>query len=137
MENPSNKDFGDVETERRLSQRLAQQNLNEDDYIVKIIEHKTKGGKSRAKTQYLCYWNRGAVLTKEKLVKLNTNMQKDSDLRDLRIDMDRDARYITEETEKTVDHTTWQTYRDILLFKNGEKAIEIYKTLHPTAKFRD
>ena len=30
MENPSNKDFGDVETERRLSQRLAQQNLNED-----------------------------------------------------------------------------------------------------------
>ena len=101
------------------------------------IEHYNKTGKSRAKTQYLCYWNRGAVLTKEKLVKLNTNMQKDSDLRDLRIDMDKDARYITEETEKTVDHTTWQTYRDILLFKNGEKAIDIYKTLHPTAKFRD
>ena len=137
MENPSNKDFGDVETERRLSQRLAEQNLNEDDYIVKIIEHKTIGGKSRAKTKYLCYWNRGAVLTKEKLVKLNTNMQKDSDLRDRQIDLDRDARYITEETEKTVDHTTWQTYRDILLFKNGEKAIDIYKTLHPTAKFRD
>ena len=137
MENPSNKGFGDVETERRLSQRLAQQNLDEDDYIVKITEHLTIGGKSRAKTKYLCYWNRGAVLTKEKLVKLNTNMRKDSDLRDLQIDKDREARYITEETDRVVDHTTNQVYRDIILFKNGQKAIEIYKVLHPTAKFRD
>ena len=137
MENPSNKGFRDVETERRLSQRLAEQNLNEDDRIVKVIEHKTTGGKSRAKTKYLCYWNRGAVLTKEKLVKLNTNMRKDSDLRDLQIDKDRDARYITEETDRSVDHTTWQTYRDIILFKNGQEAVDVYKALHHTIKFRD
>ena len=45
IDDPSNKDFGDVETERRVSERLSQQNLTADDYVVKIIGHTTKGGK--------------------------------------------------------------------------------------------
>ena len=139
IDDPSNKDFGDTETERRISERLAQQNLTADDYIVRITSHFTKGGKSKAMTQYTCYWNRPAVLTEKKLVKkLHVNPRKDSDLRDAEIDKQRDAeRFQTEETSRTIDHETKQFYKDIILFKGGSKAVEIYKTLHPTGKFRD
>ena len=139
IDDPSNKDFGDTETERRISERLAQQNLTTDDYIVRITSHVTKGGKSKAMTQYTCYWNRPAVLTKKKLVKkLHVNPRRDSDLRDAEIDKQRDAeRFQTEETSRTIDHETEQFYKDIILFKGGSKAIEVYKTLHPDGKFRD
>ena len=139
IDDPSNKDFGDVETERRVSERLSQQNLTADDYVVKITSHTTKGGKSKAMTQYTCYWNRPAVLTQKKLVKkLNPNPRKDSDLRDAEIDRQRDAeRFQTEETSRVEDHTTKEFYKNIILFKNGSKAMEIYKSLHPEGKFRD
>jgi len=137
IDSSSNKDFGDVETERRLSERLAQQNLTEDDYIMRIDSHTTLGGKSRARTKYLCYWNRGTVMTKKKLVKLHTKMPKDSDLRDLAKAKEQEARYLTEETESEIDHTTRQFYREIILFNGGQKAVEVYKALHPTANFRD
>lgn len=139
IDDPSNKDFGDEETERRVSERLAQQNLTTDDYIVKIIDHTTAPGKSRKMTKYLCYWNRGAVLTKKKLVKkLNPNPKKDSDLRDLQADKEREAaRFQTEESERVVDHTTYEFYKDIVNFKGGAKAMDIYKTLHPKGHFRD
>jgi hypothetical protein len=139
IDDPSNKDFGDVETERRVSERLSQQNLTADDYVVKITSHTTKGGKSKAMTQYTCYWNRPAVLTQKKLVKkLNPNPRKDSDLRDAEIDRQRDAkRFQTEETSRVEDHTTKEFYKNIVLFKNGSKAMEIYKSLHPEGKFRD
>lgn len=139
IDDPSNKDFGDVETERRVSERLSQQNLTADDYVVKITSHTTKGGKSKAMTQYTCYWNRPAVLTQKKLVKkLNPNPRKDSDLRDAEIDRQRDAeRFQTEETSRVEDHTTKEFYKNVILFKNGSKAMEIYKSLHPEGKFRD
>ena len=139
IDDPSNKDFGDVETERRVSERLSQQNLTADDYVVKITSHTTKGGKSKAMTQYTCYWNRPAVLTKKKLVKkLNPNPRKDSDLRDAEIDRQRDAeRFQTAEVSRVEDHTTKEFYKNIILFKNGSKAMEIYKSLHPEGKFRD
>ena len=139
IDDPSNKDFGDVETERRVSERLSQQNLTADDYIVKIISHYTAPGKSRKMTKYLCYWNRPSVLTKQKLVKkLNPNPRKDSDLRDAEIDKQRDIdRFQTEETSRELDHTTNQFYKDIVLFKGGAKAMEIYKALHPKGHFRD
>jgi len=139
IDDPSNKDFGDVETERRVSERLSQQNLTADDYVVKIIGHTTKGGKSKAMTQYTCYWNRPAVLTQKKLVKkLNPNPRKDSDLRDAEIDRQRDIdRFQTEETSRVEDHTTKEFYKNVILFKGGPKAMEIYKSLHPEGKFRD
>ena len=139
IDDPSNKDFGDVETERRVSERLSQQNLTADDFIVKIINHTTKGGKSRAMTQYTCYWNRPFILTKNKLVKkLNPNPRKDSDLRDLQADKEREAaRFQTEETARETIHTNYQFYKDVILFKGGAKAMEIYKALHPNGKFRD
>ena len=138
IDDPSNKDFGDEETERRTSERLAQQNLTKDDYIVRIVSHVTKRGKSRARTKYIVYWNRGNVMTKEKLVKkLHVNPRKDSDLRDLAKDKEREARFETEVTETVVDHTTPQFYTEIVLFQGGSKAMEIYKALHPTGKFRD
>ena len=139
IDDPSNKDFGDVETERRVSERLSQQNLTADDYVVKIIDHTTKGGKSRAMTQYTCYWNRPFILTKNKLVKkLNPNPRKDSDLRDLQADKEREAaRFQTEETARETIHTNYQFYKDVILFKGGAKAMEIYKALHPNGKFRD
>ena len=139
IDDPSNKDFGDVETERRVSERLSQQNLTADDYIVKIISHYTAPGKSRKMTKYLCYWNRPSVLTKQKLVKkLNPNPRKDSDLRDAEIDKQRDIeRFQTEETSRELDHTTNQFYKDIVLFKGGAKAMDIYKALHPNGHFRD
>ena len=139
IDDQSNKDFGDVETERRVSERLAQQNLTADDFIVKIIDHITKGGKSKAMTQYLCYWNRPFVLTKKKLIKkLNPNPRKDADLKDLQADKEREAaRFQTEETARETIHTNYQFYKDIILFKGGAKAMEIYKALHPNGKFRD
>ena len=87
-------------------------------------------------TEYQCYWNRPAILTKEKLVKkLHVNPRKAADIRD-GIEDER-KRFETEEIDYVEDHETWQRYKDIMLFKNGSKAIDIYKTLHPTAKFRD
>ena len=139
IDDQSNKDFGDVETERRVSERLAQQNLTADDYVVRITSHTTKGGKSKAMTQYTCYWNRPAVLTQKKLIKkLNPNPKKNSDLRDLQADREQEAaRFQTEETSRVEDHTTKEFYKNIILFKNGSKAMEIYKALHPEGKFRD
>jgi len=139
IDDPSNKDFGDVETERRVSERLSQQNLTADDYIVRIIGHTTKGGKSKAMTQYTCYWNRPTILTQKKLVKkLNPNPRKDSDLRDAEIDRQRDIdRFQTEETSRVEDHTTKEFFKNVVLFKGGAKAMDIYRALHPQGKFRD
>ena len=97
------------------------------------------GGKSKAMTQYTCYWNRPAILTKKKLVKkLNPNPRIDSDLRDAEIDRQRDAeRFQTEEISRVEDHTTKEFYKNVILFKGGAKAMEIYKALHPEGKFRD
>ena len=85
------------------------------------------------------YWNRPAVLTQKKLVKkLNPNPRKDSDLRDAEIDRQRDIdRFQTEETSRVEDHTTKEFYKNVILFKGGPKAMEIYKSLHPEGKFRD
>ena len=35
------------------------------------------------------------------------------------------------------DHTTKEFYKNVILFKGGAKAMEIYKALHPEGKFRD
>lgn len=85
-------------------------------------------------TKYLCYWNRGTVLTKKKLVKkLNPNPKKDSDLRDLQADKEREAaRFQTEESERVVDHTTYEFYKDIINFKGGAKAMDNQWTVLPT-----
>ena len=137
IDDPSNKDFGDVETERRTSQRLQQQELTKEDKILKITAHETKGGKSKAMTRYRCYWNRPAVLTKEKLVKKAKNPRKDSDLRDLEIELEKEKKFVTEEVERVEDHETWEFAKNIILFPGGAKALEIYKILHSTATFRD
>ena len=137
IDDPSNKNFGDVETERRTSQRLQQQELTSEDKVLKITGHTTIGGKSRKMTRYLCYWNRPAVLTKEKLVRKSKNTRKDSDLRDLDIALEKEKRFDTEEIERTFDHETEEFAKNIILFPGGAKALEVYKILHPTATFRD
>ena len=132
IDDPSNKNFGDVETERRVQQQRGQQKLQEDDKILRITGHKTKGGKSKARTKY---WNRPAILTKEKMLKKKAvNPRKDSDLRDLERDQ---ARFETEETERVEDHETWQFYTEIISMNGGDEAIKAYKELHPKSKYRD
>ena len=135
IEDPSNKSFEDTETERRTKSQRGQQALNEEDYVVKITGHITKGGKSTAKTKYTCYWNRPFVLTKEKLVRKAKSGKVDSDLRDLERDQ---ARFETEETERSMVHETLpEPYSTILNYKGGPEALRIYKALHPKALFRD
>jgi len=135
IDDPSNKNFGDVETERRVQQQRGQQKLQEDDKILRITGHETKGGKSKARTKYKCYWNRPAILTKEKMLKKKAvNPRKDSDLRDLERDQ---ARFETEETERVEDHETWQFYTEIISMNGGDEAIKAYKELHPKSKYRD
>ena len=119
IDDPSNKTFGDVETERRTSQRLQQQDLIATDKILKITGHTTAPGKSSKMTKYTCYWNRAAVLTKEKLVKKAKKG------------------FTTEETEKTLDHETPEFAHNIILFPGGDRALEVYKILHPDSTFRD
>ena len=119
IDDPSNKSFQDIETVRRQSQRAKQQILTEEDEILKITGHKTLGGKSKAMTKYTCYWKRPSVLTKEKLVKKNAKG------------------YTSETTEIIEDHETLEFAKNILLFKGGEEALELYKILHKTATFRD
>ncbi len=119
IDDPSNKSFGDVETQRRQSQRAKQQILTDEDEVLRITSHKTLGGKSQALTKYRCYWNRPAVLTKEVLVNKASKGFK------------------TKVTERIEDHETDEFAKNILLFKGGDKALEVYKILHPTGKFRD
>ena len=69
IDDPSNKNFGDVETERRVQQQRGQQKLQDTDKILRITGHVTLGGKSKARTKFKCYWNRPAILTKEKMLK--------------------------------------------------------------------
>jgi|TARA_R110000796_G_scaffold16601_2_gene51726 hypothetical protein len=135
IEDPSNLSFEDTETERRIMLQRGQQTLNEEDYVVKITGHTTKGGKSTAKTKYTCYWNRPFVLTQEKLVKKAKSGKLDSDLRGLERDQ---ARFETEETERLeVFESLPEPYITILNYKGGPEALEIYKKLHPKALFRD
>ena len=68
------------------------------------------------------------------LKKKAVNPKKDSDLRDLERDQ---ARFETEETEKTEDHETMQFYTEIISMNGGDEAIKAYKELHPKSKFRD
>ena len=119
IDDPSNKTFGDVETERRIQQQRGQQQLEDTDKILRITGHETLGGKSKARTKYKCYWNRPAVLTKEKLVKKKK------------------AGFESETVETIEDHETWQFYTEIIGMKGGNEAIEVYKILHPSSKFRD
>lgn len=119
IDDPSNKDFGDIETQRRTSQRLQQQELTEEDEILKITDHKTLGGKSKALTRYTCYWNRPSVLTKEKLVKKKK------------------TGFETQTVETVEDHETIEFGKNVILFKGGVKSLQVYKILHPTATFRD
>lgn len=113
IDDRSNKSFEDIETERRTSERLKQADITSEDRVVKISDHDTKGGKSKAKTQYLVHWNRPYILTEKKRVqgKITT-------------------------TTKTVD-TTLEPYSKIIQYLDGTKAMDIYKALHPTATFRD
>ena len=111
IDDRSNKTFGDVEVERRTSQRLQQQDLIATDKILKITGHTTAPGKSSKMTKYTCYWNRAAVLTKEKLVKKAKKG------------------FTTEETEKTLDHETEEFAHNIILFPGGDRALEVYKIL--------
>jgi len=136
IDDPSNKNFGDVETERRVQQQRGQQKLQDTDKILRITGHVTLGGKSKARTKFKCYWNRPAILTKEKMLKKKAvNPKKDSDLRDLERDQ---ARFETEETERTEDHETWQFYTEIISMNGGSDAMSVYEELHPkaAAKFR-
>ena len=119
IDDTSNKSFVDVETQRRTSQRLQQQELISTDKILKITGHKTLGGKSKAMTKYRCYWNRSSVLTKEKLVKKAGKG------------------YTTEETDKAEDHETLEFAKNIILFPGGDRALEVYKILHSSSTFRD
>ena len=136
IDDPSNKDFGDTETTRRVQQQRGQQKLIETDYIVKITAHTTEGGKSRKKTRYSCYWNRPTILTKEKLLKkLHVNPRKSADIRDGQDDDRR--RFETQQIEYVEDYITKQMFSEILSFTDGPKQLDIYKALHPTAVFRD
>ena len=58
------------------------------------------------------------------------NPRKDSDLRDLAKDKEREARFETEVIETVVDHTTPQFYTEIVLFQGGSKAMDIYIKLY-------
>jgi len=85
IDDPSNKTFGDVETERRIQQQRGQQQLEDTDKILRITGHETLGGKSKARTKYKCYWNRPAVLTKEKVVKKRKRALRAKPLKQLKI----------------------------------------------------
>jgi len=113
IDDKSNKSWDDEETERRTSERLQQAELIDTDKIVEITEHITAPGKSRAKTQYLCHWNRPYVLTKNTKVKGGVD------------------------TETEFDNTTYQRAKNIILIPGGTKALEVYHALHPDATFRD
>ena len=59
-------------------------------------------------------------------------------LRDAEIDRQRDIdRFQTEETSRVEDHTTKEFFKNVVLFKGGAKAMDIYRALHPEGKFRD
>ena len=113
LEDPSNKSFEDIETERRRTERLTQANVNADDAVLAILKHDTKGGKSKARTQYLTKWSRPYVLTEKKRVKGEIV-----------------------ETTKEVD-TTWETYTKLIGYLDGLAKLKIYKEQHPSASFRD
>ena len=85
-----------------------------------------------------CHAKRKKAPAKKIIKKLNPNPRKDADLKDLQADKEREAaRFQTEETARETIHTNYQFYKDIILFKGGAKAMEIYKALHPNGKFRD
>ena len=81
--------------------------------MIRIVSHDTKGGKSKALTKYKVQWSRPYILTEKKRV---------------------NGQIVT--TAKEVD-TTEEFYKNIVLFLDGGKAIDVYKALHPDAKFRD
>lgn len=113
VDDTSNKLFVDVETERRKSERLKQAEVTDEDKIIRIISHDTKGGKSKAKTKYLVEWSRPYILTEKKRVQGKI-----------------------ETTVKEVN-TTYESYKHLILFEGGDKAYNIYKTLHPNTTFRN
>jgi len=113
IDDKSNKSWGDIEKDRRTSDRLAQADITPDDKVVSILNHDTISGKSRAKTKYLVKWSRPYVLQEQLKVK-NT---------------------ITKNVIE--DDTTWETHNSVMTFLDGARMLEVYKTLHPTAKFRD
>jgi hypothetical protein len=113
VDDKSNKSFEDIETDRRTSERLQQADITPTDKVIRIVSHDTKGGKSKALTKYKVQWSRPYILTEKKRV---------------------NGQIVT--TAKEVD-TTEEFYKNIVLFLDGGKAIEVYKALHPDAKFRD
>jgi len=146
IDDKSNKAFGDEEFERRTSERLKQQNLLPTDKVVKITGHKTAKAPSKAMTKYTVYWNRPFILTEEKLVRKARNPRKDSDIRDLERTLDKEAeiagkpkpkRFETKVVSTKEVYETETFAHNIILYKGGAKALELYKTLHPTATFRD
>ena len=113
IDDKSNKSWDDIETDRRTSERIQQSEILKTDEIIDITEHITAPGKSRAKTQYLCHWNRPYVLTKNTKVKGGVD------------------------AETEFDNTTYQRAKNIILIPGGQKALDVYQALHPTATFRD
>ena len=113
IDDKSNKSWDDIETDRRTSERIQQSELIKTDEIIDITEHITAPGKSRAKTQYLCHWNRPYVLTKNTKVKGGVD------------------------AETEFDNTTYQRAKNIILIPGGQKALAVYQALHPDATFRD
>ena len=120
IEDTSNKGFEEIETQRRTSERLQQQDLKKTDKIEYIISHHTEGGKSRKLTRYLCHWNRPFILTEEKLKKKKAG-----------------GGFETETKKTTKDYTTYQMYKEIISVAGGSDAMNVYKAKYPNAKFRD
>ncbi len=113
IDDKSNKIWEDIETERRVSERLKEAEIQPDDRVVKILSHTTKGGKSQAKTKYLVKWNRPYILTEKKKV---------------------NREFVT--TTKEIFETE-EPANKIITYLDGSKMLETYKVLHPDGKFRD
>jgi hypothetical protein len=110
IDNKSNKSWEDIEKDRRKTARLKQANITAEDAVLAILKHETAGGKSRERTKYLVQWSRAYVLLDETDVKADNLIETD---------------------------TTWETAYRIITFLDGSRALDVYKALHPDAKFRD
>jgi len=111
VDSKSNKSWEDIETTRRISERLQQGVITPEDKVMKIISHITKQ-KSQAKTQFLVQWSRPYKLTEKKKV---------------------DGKIVT--TEKLVD-TTYEPYSKLITYLDGGRSFEVYSILHPDTQFR-
>jgi hypothetical protein len=113
IDDKSNRAWEDIELERRRTERLKQAEIVASDSVIKVLSHDTEP-KTQKKTQYLVQWSRPYKLTKLKKVKGEVLLD-----------------------EYIEDDTTYEPYAKLITYLDGAKAVEVYKALHPTAKYRD